>query len=284
MKELFSSLTEAFNERVKSPLFGTFILSWMIYNWQLFVLLFGSDEPIETTIRTMQLNMIEWDSYSIPLIFTLLYIFASPWIFLKIEEWTFEAKVQRKEQLYELQIEYNNSKVELVKSEVQLEIERAEHKGRKELNDKIVALEEEVSNYGEMVPDLHEENSRLQNELDKKQLEISRKIDTIRNLEENLDKNKSNELESKQKSQIPLGAFKKFHDSALYKYFGSIGAGVRSENGYLLDQSVKRIVIEKYLAEEILIEKKNVAGNSYYVFSPKGTYFWKEYIKLQKIN
>ena len=56
IKELWTSLKEGIQERLSSPMLGTFLIVWVIHNWEISLLLLKSNKPIEQTIKNIQTN------------------------------------------------------------------------------------------------------------------------------------------------------------------------------------------------------------------------------------
>jgi hypothetical protein len=91
----FDSLSFPMRERARSPLYGSFILSWCLWNWRIFVALFFL-EPAETygynVIEYINYNFINWcDTLIIPLFITAIILFGLPLldyaIILFTEDW-----------------------------------------------------------------------------------------------------------------------------------------------------------------------------------------------------
>ena len=103
---MFSELRKSTNailfERVTSPLFGTFIVSWLIWNWKIvYLTLFVSESNIEgNKIDYIASNYCDIHVLvTYPLISTLLLLTAIPfvangafWISMKFRKWRIDKK------------------------------------------------------------------------------------------------------------------------------------------------------------------------------------------------
>lgn len=79
--DLVFSTIEAVKERAKSPLFGTFVLAWLIFNWQLVYFLLFADLDTMQKIRHIDRNYSDiWFNLNYPLLTTLGYIIFYPLI------------------------------------------------------------------------------------------------------------------------------------------------------------------------------------------------------------
>ena len=54
IKELFIEIIESSRERLKNPVIGAFIFSWIAINWRIILLLVYSDQAIEDKIRIIE--------------------------------------------------------------------------------------------------------------------------------------------------------------------------------------------------------------------------------------
>lgn len=96
MKELVDSIFKTFRERLTNPFFGSFVISWILWNWK-FVLVFISDD-----YETLYKIGVLIDKYSdiklmlfAPLATSLLYILFADHFYLWIEKNQKNIKIQR---------------------------------------------------------------------------------------------------------------------------------------------------------------------------------------------
>ena len=91
MIDLIKSIIKSFNERIKNPIVGSFIISFIFYNWRMFSMFCYSTNSIEKKI--IEINEIYNQSsiqvchffvlnkvYLYPLIFSLIYNISLPYI------------------------------------------------------------------------------------------------------------------------------------------------------------------------------------------------------------
>ncbi|EOV8480398.1 TPA: hypothetical protein OUA31_000915 [Klebsiella aerogenes] len=72
-REIYSSIRQHSMERVKSPVLGAFVFSWLGFNWQMLAILFFSKQDIEERINSIQSHH-DISSYLIGPIFTTILI------------------------------------------------------------------------------------------------------------------------------------------------------------------------------------------------------------------
>ncbi|HCR3553070.1 TPA: hypothetical protein ON622_003026, partial [Morganella morganii] len=76
MKDFFANLfkctSETMIERVKNPIVGSFIFSWLFFNWKVILILLFSDKEIDDKINSISV-LISYKSFLFPLVFAFLY-------------------------------------------------------------------------------------------------------------------------------------------------------------------------------------------------------------------
>lgn len=85
IKEFFQHIYDSSTERIKSPLIGSFIISFIIFNWRVFAILFYSDWPVHCRIEWIEANYCKWSNLLFPIGIALFYIIALPYINLVID-------------------------------------------------------------------------------------------------------------------------------------------------------------------------------------------------------
>ena len=72
-------LVDAFSSRVRSPVFGSIVIAFLLWNWQaVFLLVFGGgDAPERLATFTGSLGLAE---YGIPVALGLIYLIVGPWL------------------------------------------------------------------------------------------------------------------------------------------------------------------------------------------------------------
>jgi len=99
----FFSKSNPFIERVKSPLYGSFVVSWAMWNWRVFFSIFlldRQDYKGQNAIDFISENYLNWNTgFWFPLITAIIYILVIPWVdylFVWHAEFNKRKKVERK--------------------------------------------------------------------------------------------------------------------------------------------------------------------------------------------
>jgi hypothetical protein len=85
VKDFFQSIYDSYTERIKSPLIGSFLLSFFFFNWRFFAILFYSDWPMHCRIEWIEEQYYNLSNFLCPLGIALFYILAIPHINLFFE-------------------------------------------------------------------------------------------------------------------------------------------------------------------------------------------------------
>jgi hypothetical protein len=93
MSDLFKSISSPLIERARSPLLGTYIISWCISNWQIFyATIFITNKELYPSDKLIFVkeHVSNWQCFIYPLGFTIIYLFIVPyanyWIFMFSEK------------------------------------------------------------------------------------------------------------------------------------------------------------------------------------------------------
>jgi hypothetical protein len=128
MKDFFKTLLDTSKERLRNPLVGSFVFSWIIFNWKGILLITFSNKSMEDRIL-----YVAKDDYSIllllwfPLSMALFYVIALPYLSLIIDKLNIYAKrirkkdvfnenveeIEAKRRLADIELQYNNLKQEI---------------------------------------------------------------------------------------------------------------------------------------------------------------------------
>ncbi len=183
----FSDKSNPLIERVKSPLYGSFIITWIIWNWRIFITLAFFDKEDYKGLNVVEYvitNYLDWwNSLLIPLGITLLYVFALPfpdyWTLMFTEERR-RKKIDKKietgrkhfvegNHYYDLRLKYNEEKKRLT------DIEEELLKAKAELEDSKDKLVKEDLKYKQLNIDFDESkmqyretNAKLNNLVNRK--------------------------------------------------------------------------------------------------------------------
>ena len=271
MKEIINSILDSTKDRLKNPLLGSFVFSWLIFNWKpLFYILF-SKNSIENKIDFItecycSINNNFW----FPLIFSIFYIVFFPYILWGFDKLSSKAIIGRKDNVLALNISDIKNKQKIAFEESELENIKASYRDKADLNKKIEILNNQLTEKDEIID--------IQNvEIDQIKNDQARLRDFIKtNNDSNLNQNENEKV-------ILQNQFTEFKSSDIYRFFREIGTGVSRRSS--LPNNIDDLVIEKYRHYEIIKEVRDEENNSlYYKFTPKGEFFWKQFIMSIRIT
>jgi hypothetical protein len=263
MKEIINSILDSTKDRLKNPLLGAFVFSWLIFNWKpLFYILF-SNNSIENKINFItecycSINNNFW----FPLVFSIFYIVMFPYILWGFDKLSSKAIIGRKDNILNLNISDIKNQQKIAFEESELENIKASYRDKADLNKKIEILNNQLTEKDEII--------NIQNfELNQVKNDQTRLRDFIKT---NTDSN----LNDKEKINLQ-NQFLEFKKSDIYRFFREIGTDISRRN--TLPNNIDDLVIEKYRLNEIIKEIRDEENNRlYYKFTPKGESFWKQYI------
>lgn len=155
MIELIKSIIKNSNERLKNPITGSFLISFIFYNWKSFSILTFSNETIEKRINEIEITYKNpfCDAYLIPITFSILYVTILPYI-----KWFFDwIKNHAEMKVLKIQSDY---KTKILNDELNhAEIER-------KINEEKLDLKMRVDEYKLKLSQLETEISTLTNNHD----------------------------------------------------------------------------------------------------------------------
>ncbi|MCM0666598.1 hypothetical protein [Flavobacterium tyrosinilyticum] len=175
--DLLKELNETAKERIKNPIIGAFVCSFLICNWQAIFILFWSDMSIEEKIEFIN---TKW-KISLPIIFSLGYTLAIPLIMILMDYALMPMKRKRIANIYKNKGFTTDQKIVHAEKEFQLKSAESGNKDRQALLDQIKNLEESkakieetnsfiISNLNEK---LEEVNKSFGESIEQKNLKIS---------------------------------------------------------------------------------------------------------------
>lgn len=180
IKEIFQSLFDSSNERIKNPFIGSYITAFIVYNWRAFFLLLFSKASIEDKIVVINNEYCCKEAIIWPLLIAIFYILILPYLNL----------------FFDSLLTYSNDKKnKRIKASVisKLEQKKAEAKYEREIADERAGTNE-VENLKDQIDALEKENSLKSKEIVEL---IAKNNDEIENF-----KQKYNEIaEEKEKLQ-----------------------------------------------------------------------------------
>lgn len=93
-KELSSDIAKNVLARVRNPLISSFIISWLVFNWQVVIHILSLSEPAIKRVAAITVFVSQPEAHLYPLIFAVGYIAFSPWISLSVK-WYYEIAEDR---------------------------------------------------------------------------------------------------------------------------------------------------------------------------------------------
>lgn len=235
MHEFFKSLFNSSRERVKNPLIGSFVLSWLVFNWDSVLTLIYSKKSIEERIKGVRpTEGICELGFWIPLGMSLIYVFLIPYIMHFVDTLTLDSFNRRKKLAYEKRMTELELSQEVVKQEVELEKLRVEFKDVTQLNKEneslkkeLTILEQEAKNSKEGFTDLANENSRLSSEL-KRAIEVSEKGKS--SSDEEKPKSKKETLRAEKRLKLQL---RKLYDDKMIALYRKLSTTTLDKDGVM---------------------------------------------------
>jgi hypothetical protein len=85
LKDFFNNIIKSGNDRMNSPIIGTYFISFVVYNWRAFLILLFSNTKIEDRITIIDKTYSDANTLLIPVYLTLLYIIILPHIQLLLD-------------------------------------------------------------------------------------------------------------------------------------------------------------------------------------------------------
>jgi hypothetical protein len=263
MKEIINSILDSTKDRLKNPLLGAFVFSWLIFNWKpLFYILF-SNNSVENKIDFItecycSMNNNFW----FPLMFSILYIIMFPYILWGFDKLSSKAIIGRKDNIINLNISDIKNQQKIAFEESELENIKASYRDKADLNKKIEILNNQLIEKDEIINIQNIELNQIKND----QTRLRDFIKT--NTDSDLNNNEKINLQNQ---------FLEFKKSDIYRFFRVIGTDISRRNS--LPSNIDDLVIEKYRLNDIIKEIRDEENSRlYYQFTPKGESFWKQYI------
>ena len=161
MKEFIKSLLNPVEERVKNPIIGAFIISFIAFNWKsILVILFYNQINIFERICLVEIVYTSSWNYIIPLISTIVYNLGLPyvnWLSHKIKQKPIQKINEINIEIVKGKIEYREKMIENKTNEVLQEINL-------QLEEKILSIEEEKTALNNRILNIEEESKKLERE------------------------------------------------------------------------------------------------------------------------
>lgn len=266
MREILKSFFEVSNERLKNPLIGTFMISWLLINWRpIFIALF-SEKTITERIELIESNYSSISFYlTAPLLIALFYVIILPYIMWGIDEIIKKSTIGRKKNRTKQIIADYEGKQEIAIEESKLEDLKASYRDKADFNKQIEQLRNQLDDREEILKSQSSEIEGLKNEKEDLQKLIS----------------ENNQEKFKNKNSVYEKQYSEFIESDLYDFFKEVGVSIRNREEF--PHGINEIIKEKYLMQNI-VEEIREENDSYYKFSDKGLFFWKKYVNKIRVS
>lgn len=272
MKELLTTFFETSKERIKNPLIGAFIFSWIAFNWRPILILLFSEKQIEGKLTLIgaeysSINHALW----FPLLAALFYVVILPYFSWLLEFALKKAVEGRGKNLIEQQKNNIIDKQILAIEEIKLEDIKANYREKADLNRHLEDLMFEVNEKEKIISGKDETINSLKSDVERLQLEIQSIFSD--NIEDGKDYSNQNSVGNSE--------YEKFKQSGLFQYFKVIGTMINNSN--LFPSQIPDIILQKYIVENIIEDNGYINGQESHKFTEKGEHFWKEYVLAAEI-
>ncbi|MBL0737639.1 hypothetical protein JI750_12105 [Flavobacterium sp. GN10] len=180
LADLIKDFIDSTKERLKTPISGAFLWSFVIYNWRPILMLLFSDTTIENKIIVINHEYCSFWAIFWPLVIATAYTLLIPKIMLQIDNDLADTKQERITRRYEIKKHEVKEKTEVAKEEFLLKSEESGNKTIQELNDQIKGLEEKNISLQESVIQIQDSSKAT---IDRLNSELKTATDTVRALQ-----------------------------------------------------------------------------------------------------
>lgn len=171
---VISNLIESFKDRIKNPLLGSILISWLVINWKPIYFVLFSSESISYRIQ----NYHDFQDFNspwgiiLPLIIALVYFLLVPWALAGLE-WLalFGYKIQIDRKFAKRKVEIRG-KTSIIKDEVDLEKKKSNFRELEQKNQRIEALENQLEEKSNQLTIKDEEVANLESKVTSLDLEV----------------------------------------------------------------------------------------------------------------
>jgi hypothetical protein len=140
--DLIKDLIETSKERIKTPISGAFIFSFMIYNWRPIAELLFSKQAIEDRIYKINLHYCDFWAIVIPIVMAFLYTIGVPMLMVKIDKFLLKTKNLSVDNIYNKKNYSIDRKIIFAEKELKLKDAESGNKERQQYIDEIKQLKE----------------------------------------------------------------------------------------------------------------------------------------------
>ncbi|MFV8392766.1 hypothetical protein [Flavobacterium sp. LB2P6] len=178
LAELIKEFIDTSKERLKTPISGAFLWSFIIWNWRAFAVLFFSEAPIEDKIVFINYEYCNFWAILFPAVIALLYLILVPKLMLEIDKTLINTKQLRVKNVYKAKIYDAIERKELAKVEFDL---KSIESGKKDIQDLLA----QIDGLKEANANIIETNNNTTNQLNKKLKDSNKMIQNFLKTESN---------------------------------------------------------------------------------------------------
>lgn len=184
-------------ERVKFPLFNSFVFSWLVFNWKPILIILFSEQSIEGRISSVvngyshPLNLIIF-----PAIISAAYVLGLPYLKRELHECLDPINRKNRDNAYDYRISSFDKKILLVEKETEVEIRKSGNLDLNLLNQKVatknaeieklktenIGLLQEVETYNKRLKDSPDEHRKLEDTISNVQFNYQNDISQLEDL------------------------------------------------------------------------------------------------------
>lgn len=174
--DLIQNVIDSSKERIKNPIVGAFICSFLIFNWRPISILFSSSIPIQCRIATINDEYCTKWAILVPIVVALIYTLIVPVVMIGIDYCLMPIKRVRIANIYKNKDFTTDKKIELAGKEYLLKNAESGNKERDELLEKIKVLEDT----NQQIKESHNNTVKnLNNELQEANTLVEKQTDSI---------------------------------------------------------------------------------------------------------
>lgn len=165
---LINDFIETSKERLKTPISGAFLWSFIVWNWRPLAVLLFSDASIQDKIIVINNEYCDFWAILCPIFLAILYVTLLPKLMLIIDNTLIETKALRVENIYQAKIHSATQKTDLADIEFKLKEIQSGSKQIQDLLDEIESLKAQMETQKESFKQMNEADKSTINQLNKR--------------------------------------------------------------------------------------------------------------------
>lgn len=144
IEEIAKDFIDTSRERLKTPISGAFLWSFIIYNWRPIFLLLFSNASIENKIIVINHEYCNFWAILLPIFIALFYTILIPKLMLSIDKALFETKKERVDTKYDATEHFKDRHIDIAKKDFLLKSVESGSKEKQDFLDEIESLKETI--------------------------------------------------------------------------------------------------------------------------------------------